>query len=63
MSITVPIGVFRWFSGWGGKKGVIFGGFGGGGGGGGVLLGVFWGFLGVISIFWRNLGLSTEIYP
>ena len=33
---------------------MFFGGFRGGKGGGGVLLGVFLGFLGVISIFWRN---------
>ena len=44
MSITVPIGVFRWFSGYRGKKGVIFRGFlGVKGGGGGCISGVFGG--------------------
>ena len=63
MSITVPIGVFRWYFENSGFLGVFLGVFPGGGVGGGVLLGVFWGVLGVISIFWRNLGLSTGIYP
>ena len=69
MSITVPIGVFRWFSGYRGKKGVFLGVFLGVKGGGGChfgvlgVFGVFRGFLGVSFYLWRNLGLSTEIYP
>ena len=51
MSITPPIEVFRWFSGGGGKKGVIFRGFLGGKRGGGGFGGIFGGFWGLISIF------------
>ena len=55
MSITVPIGVFRWFSGYRGKKGVFLGVFLGVKGGGVPFRG-FWG----VSWFFGGKFLSLE---